>query len=347
MKSMKLLFLIGLYITLVSTTLSQTATTISSVIVSTAASAGYTLNATNLATASAAAASVIAGGALNSTVLPSVLIGFSGTSIGNITGGQDMGNITGIVSGLYGGMSGTNGTDGPLSLTSNDILQMMKTMNDAIPLIEATNYNINLDSSSFSMKLSTALSKLFGEFGYYYMNNCTDSRVPQIFNFQPGSEDYSYKCQQLTYDWTQTYGPYICNDWFCNLQGTCSSKADADGFIFPTCSCKAGYYGQNCMFNTTTFNNADQWINLSKTWLETYLKANNNTITDGQVLSDVLDNAQNILMVTSNVNTQDIQKYSDIIAFFGNAIIKSNVTMTNDVEGKLYSFMDYISTNID
>ena len=346
MRSIKLLIVIGLYINLISTSLSQTATTISSVIASTAAAAGYSLNANDLATTSAAAASVIAGGALNSTVISSALVGLSGTSIGNMTG-LDMGNITGMVSGILGGMSGTNGTVDPFSFSSNDFLQMMKTMNDAIPLIEASNDNLNLDSTSFSMKLSTALSKLIGEFGLYYTNNCTDSRVPQIFNSQPGSEDYSSQCQLLTYDWTQTYGPYVCNDWFCNLQGTCSSKADADGFIFPTCVCKTGYYGQNCMFNTTTFKNADQWINLSKTWLDNYLKANKGIITDGKVLSDVLDYAQNILMVTSNVNTQDMQKYSDIISFFGNAIIKSNVTMTNDVEAKLYSFMDFISTNID
>ena len=179
---------------------------------------------------------------------------------------------------------------------------------NAVPLVPVS--SLTDLSTSFILKtaLDGAFSKLYLEFGAYYMNKCTDNRVESLFGSLSDPMDASFACQDLVYDWAQVYGPYVNNNWFCNLQGTSSSKADDMGFIIPSCSCNPGYAGQNCMFNQTTYDNADAWINTLKKWLDNYLstKTINRTIIQSDVVSDLLDITENILVFSSNANVNDL-----------------------------------------
>lgn len=219
---------------------------------------------------------------------------------------------------------------------------------NAVPLVPVPSFTSLTSSSMLKNALDGAFARLMLEFAAYYNNKCTDDRVQDLFGTENELEA-SFACQDLVYDWGQVYGPYKCNNWFCNLQGTCSSKADDMGFIIPSCSCNAGYSGQNCMYNQTTYQNADEWVNTMKQWLENYLttKTENRIITQAGVVSDLLDITENILVFSSNANTADLDKYGNIIGEFADAIISSNVTMNTDLENKLFEFIDFIFTNID
>jgi hypothetical protein len=187
------------------------------------------------------------------------------------------------------------------------------------------------------------------EFGAYYMNDCSDDRVEKIFGPLETKFDASYACQDLTMDWAQVYDTYKCNNWICNLKGICSFKTDEMSFVNPSCSCNAGYAGQNCMFNQSTYQNTDEWITTARKWLQNHLdtKTTNKTITQSGVVSDLLDITENIIVFSSNSNPTDLEKYGNIIGEFALAIMTSDVTMNSDLEAKLFEFIDFIFTNID
>ncbi len=219
----------------------------------------------------------------------------------------------------------------------------------SIPLVPAVPFSTFNDSSSLNAGLDAALLRLFAEFGAYYMNNCTDDRVQTIYGTSSDPMDAQFQCQELVYDWAQVNGPYKCNNWFCNLQGTCDSKTDDTGFIVPSCSCKAGYAGQNCMFNQTTYDNADAWVKTIKQWLDNYLltKTTNNTIIDGGVVSDFLSITEKILMFSSNANPKDLDKYGDIISAFAIAIINNKAPQNSEKDKNLFEFIEFIFSSID
>lgn len=189
------------------------------------------------------------------------------------------------------------------------------------------------NSTELRISLDDAFTRLNLEFSAYFMNKCTDDRVEGLFGKQNSTLDETFKCMDLIYDWAQVYAPYKCNNWFCNLKGVCSSKTDDIGFIIPSCVCNAGYTGQNCMFNQTTYSNANDWLNYVKQWLQNYLAKNtqNNTITQKEVVSDLLDVTQMILLFSSNVNVNDLDKYANIIGVIASSIINSKVTMDSEL----------------
>ncbi len=205
------------------------------------------------------------------------------------------------------------------------------------------------NSTELRISLDDAFTRLNLEFSAYFMNKCTDDRVEGLFGNQNSTLDATFKCMDLIYDWAQVYAHYKCNNWFCNLKGVCSSKTNDIGFIIPSCVCNAGYTGQNCMFNQTTYNNANDWLNYVKQRLQNYLAKNtqNNTITQKEVVSDLLDVTQMILLFYSNVNVNDLDKYANIISVIASSIMNSKVTMDSELEEKLFDFMDFISSNID
>jgi len=275
--------------------------------------------------------------AVNST------IGDISSQVGNLAN-SSLGNITDQMSGLMGSV---NETFDNFTFSMDYFRQMI----NAIPLVPVPNASsiLNVDSTSFKTTFQDSSERVNGEFGLYYMNNCTDDRVPSLFGDALGTPEASNDCMMLVYDFMQLYAPYKCNDFLCNFQGKCSFKTDDQEVVIPSCSCNTGFSGLSCMYNTTTYTNSDQWITLTKTWLDNYIssKTNNGTITDAKVISDLLDIVEQILMFSSNANPSDSDKYASYVSSFGNAIINSNVTMNPELEDKLYGFMDFIMTKVD
>lgn len=277
-------------------------------------------------------------GALNSA-----LDSATGT-VGDLTSSGTVGDLTSSATGLLNGTGLENITIPEINMT-----EIMKQVINAVPLVPVPSFTNLTSSSMLNNALEGAFAKLNLEFGAYYMNKCTDDRVPSLFGSDITGMDASFACQELVYDWGQVYAPYKCNNWFCNLQGTCSSKIDDMGFVVPSCTCNDGYSGQNCMYNQTTYQNAEQWITTVNQWLQNYLdtKTTNRIITKSEDVSNLLDITENILLFSSNANPSDLEKYGNIIGEFGVAIMNSNVTMNSDLENKLFEFVDFIFDNVD
>jgi len=230
-----------------------------------------------------------------------------------------------------------------------DVDQMIQEIINTIPLIPVSSFANFTSSSMFKNALGDAFMRLYMEFAAYYMKHCSDDRVEKIFGPQETKFDASFACQELTMDWAQVYDTYKCNNWICNLKGTCSFKTDDMNFVIPSCSCNAGYAGQNCMFNQTTYQNTEEWITTARQWLQNHLEkeTTDKTITQSQVVSDLLEITENIIVFSSNANPSDLEKYGNTIGEFALAIITSNVTMNSDLEAKLFEFVDFIFSNID
>ncbi len=296
-------------------------------------------------------------GLLNNVTLPTSITGalnnVTGTVTGAITGsipGALTGNVTGALNNITGAV--TDAFNNATGILENliDLNSYYRDIINAIPIVPVPSSVLNFTSSSILLKsLEVALARMDGESVLYYLNNCTDDRVETIFEYEPTSEEGKSYCQELVFDWGQTYAPYKCNDWFCNSKGKCNFKIDEFETVVPNCICSSGYSGQNCMFNNTIYENAKEWIDISHKWLINYLTndTTNKTIIKESVVNDLLDITTHIIMLSSNANEADLEKFSKIVGDFANAIMNANVTMNSLLEGKIYDFMDFIFNNVD
>ena len=182
---------------------------------------------------------------------------------------------------------------------------------------------------------------IFTDFGNYYSNNCTDSRIQSLFNYDAGSVEYNEACISLVYDWSQSFSNYTCNNWFCNNQGQCSFTLDDSGFVTPACTCSAGYNGQNCMFTTQNYNYAKTWVNAVNEWVVT--KTNNFTVSliDVQSVKNLFDVLGQVLFFTTNANVNDLEYFGGVTTNIFNAILSANITASDSALSQ--EILDFVS----
>jgi len=255
-----------------------------------------------------------------------------------------LGNQSDQIIGLMDILNGTSETD------PSDLVLYRKSIN-LMPLISIpslSNYS-SWNSTALDNDFQQAFGRVMGEYTLYFLNNCTDYRVPSLFGDAMGTPEAYFDCMDLASEFMQVYAPYKCNDFFCNMQGNCSFTIDDQKSVIPSCSCNSGFTGSTCMYNISTYSNADLWITFTKNWLDNYIisQTNNGIITDAKVISDFIDIVQQILLFSSNAIQNDINKYGNYISAYSKAIMNSKVPMNTDLEQKLYEFIDFIISNID
>ena len=201
------------------------------------------------------------------------------------------------------------------------------------------------NSTNFLIALFENTEKFGLQMDIYYSNNCSDSRVQEIFGSNPKSWDAQYDCQDLAYDFGETYGEYVPNEWYCGHNGKISVKKNEQGYIAPECQCNPGYIGQTCMFSEEPYKNAFLWIDTMQEWVNNYIKYNE--LNNKMVLFDLIEMCMGLFMVSTNSKAEDAKRLEPFISNFSNSIINANITMDNDLQERIYELMDYIMLKID
>jgi hypothetical protein len=177
---------------------------------------------------------------------------------------------------------------------------------------------------------------------HYYSNNCNDSRVTDL-GLASTSYEYQEMCSSLAFDFGQNFYDYKCNDWFCNLHGKCNSKV-LEGSADASCTCETGWAGSNCMFTTKDHEYAIRWAHAIESWMNTFYPVST-PVSDIDTFYAFVDMTDNLISLSPNVNLDQQTYMTSVIDGITDRIFNTNITVTDEVTNKIFSFINEILNN--